>query len=105
DCCAKHRQSDEASGEETRVVAAARKRRREVRRLEPAARAEGARHGRFPKGAATMEAHQTYGGDLASTWSILRQSCKPRSPVGLVKQPAPMQVRRTNSHSLPNLVR
>jgi hypothetical protein len=23
----------------------------------------------------------------ASTWSVLRQSCKPRSPVGLVKQP------------------
>src|SRR3712207_8475452 len=22
----------------------------------------------------------TYGGDLVSTWSVLRQSCKPRSP-------------------------
>src|SRR5439155_18082352 len=29
----------------------------------------------------------TYGGDQVSTWSILRLSCKPRSPVGLVKQP------------------
>ena len=27
------------------------------------------------------------GGDLVSTWSVLRKSCKPRSPVGLVKQP------------------
>ena len=24
---------------------------------------------------------------MVSTWSVLRQSCKPRSPVGLVKQP------------------
>jgi len=24
---------------------------------------------------------------MASTWSVLRMSCKPRSPVGLVKQP------------------
>jgi hypothetical protein len=30
---------------------------------------------------------RTYGGDQVSTWSILRQSRKPRSPVGLVKQP------------------
>src|SRR5689334_11819539 len=30
---------------------------------------------------------ETYGGAMVSTWSILRQSCKPRSPVGLVKQP------------------
>ena len=30
---------------------------------------------------------RTYGGDQVSTWSILRLSCKPRSPVGLVKQP------------------
>ena len=29
----------------------------------------------------------TYGGDQVSTWSVLRLSCKPRSPVGLVKQP------------------
>ena len=29
----------------------------------------------------------TYGGDLVSTWSVLRQSCKPRSPVGLVNPP------------------
>ena len=34
---------------------------------------------------ATLRA--TYGGDQVSTWSILRLSCKPRSPVGLVKQP------------------
>ena len=32
-------------------------------------------------------AAQTYGGDQVSTWSVLRQSCKSRSPVGLVKQP------------------
>jgi len=25
---------------------------------------------------------------LVSTWSVLRMSCKPRSPVGLVNQPA-----------------
>jgi hypothetical protein len=31
---------------------------------------------------------KTYGGDLVSTWSFLRQSCKPRSPVGLVNPPA-----------------
>jgi len=44
----------------------------------------------------------TYGGDQVSTWSVLRQSCEPRSPVGLVNQPAPKQVRtRTNSHSPP----
>ena len=30
---------------------------------------------------------KTYGGDLVSTWSVLRQSCKPRSPVGLVNPP------------------
>jgi hypothetical protein len=29
----------------------------------------------------------TYGGAMVSTWSLLRQSCKPRFPVGLVKQP------------------
>src|SRR5207244_4010225 len=29
----------------------------------------------------------TYGGVQVSTWSVLRQSCKPRSPVGLVNQP------------------
>ena len=45
------------------------------------------------------------GGDLVSTWSVLRMSCKPRSPVGLVKQPGTKQVRRTISHSPPNLVR
>ena len=42
-----------------------------------------------------------YGGAMASTWSVLRMSCRPRSPVGLVKQPEPMQVRITISHSLP----
>jgi hypothetical protein len=30
---------------------------------------------------------QAGAGDGSATWSILRQSCKPRSPVGLVKQP------------------
>ena len=30
----------------------------------------------------------TYGGDQVSTWSVLRSSSEPRSPVGLVKQPA-----------------
>ena len=43
------------------------------------------------------------GGDPVSTGSVLRKSCKPRSPVGLVKQPGTKQVRtRTNSRSLPN---
>ena len=43
------------------------------------------------------------GGDLVSTWSVLRESCKPRSPVGLVNPPGNKQVRRTtNSHSPPN---
>src|SRR5438477_1548809 len=37
--------------------------------------------------AATIWLQNTYGGDQVSTWSVLRQSCKPRSPVGLVKQP------------------
>jgi hypothetical protein len=32
---------------------------------------------------------ETYGGDLVSTWSVLRLSCKRRSPVGLLKQPEP----------------
>ena len=31
----------------------------------------------------------TYGGAMVSTWSVLRMSCEPRSPVGLVKQPEP----------------
>jgi hypothetical protein len=35
---------------------------------------------------ARLGAH-TYGGDQVSTWSVLRQSCKRRSPVGLLKQP------------------
>ncbi len=49
------------------------------------------------------DGQETYGGAMASTWSILRQSCKPRSPVGLVKQPETQtQVRKTTSHSLPN---
>src|SRR5581483_6776990 len=30
---------------------------------------------------------RTYGGDQVSTWSVLRLSCRSRSPVGLVKQP------------------
>src|ERR671934_1859152 len=39
----------------------------------------------------------TYGGDQVSTWSVLRQSCKPRSPVGLVNPPA-NQVSAKNEH-------
>jgi hypothetical protein len=31
--------------------------------------------------------NKTYGGAMASTWSVLRVSCKRRSPVGLLKQP------------------
>ena len=31
--------------------------------------------------------NKTYGGAMASTWLVLRLSCKPRSPVGLVKHP------------------
>ena len=31
----------------------------------------------------------TYGGAMASTWLVLRMSCKRRSPVGLLKQPEP----------------
>src|SRR5215213_8330039 len=46
---------------------------------------------------------RTYGGDQVSTWLVLRLSCKPRSPVGLVKQPGQTQVRRTISQSLPDL--
>jgi len=46
-------------------------------------------------------AQHTYGGDLVSTWSVLRQSCKPRSPVGLVNPPGKEQMRRTISQSLP----
>ena len=33
--------------------------------------------------------NETYGGAMASTWSVLRVSCKRRSPVGLLKQPEP----------------
>ena len=47
-----------------------------------------------------LQLGMTYGGDQVSTWSVLRQSCKPRSPVGLVKQPGQTQVRRTIAHSL-----
>ena len=38
-----------------------------------------------PEAAATLP--RTYGGDQVSTWSVLRQSCKRRSPVGLLNQP------------------
>jgi hypothetical protein len=42
-----------------------------------------------PKGVESrLQCVATYGGDLVSTWSVLRQSCKPRSPVGLVNPPA-----------------
>jgi hypothetical protein len=37
--------------------------------------------------------------ELVSTWSVLRQSCKPRSPVGLVKQPG-INVSAKNDHAL-----
>ena len=47
-------------------------------------RGDGARAATAP--AATIGS-VTYGGDLVSTWSVLRQSCKRRSPVGLLKQP------------------
>src|SRR5581483_7837235 len=43
---------------------------------------------RPPLTRATLAA-RTYGGAMASTWSILRVSCKRRSPVGLLKQPEP----------------
>ncbi len=38
-------------------------------------------------GHAATIGRQTYGGDQVSTWSVLRLSCRSRSPVGLVKQP------------------
>jgi hypothetical protein len=45
----------------------------------------------------------TYGGDLVSTWSVLRLSCEPRSPVGLVNPPGNTQMRNLlNSHTLPS---
>ena len=54
--------------------------RRGPREIAPRARRE--------PGSSTGPVHsKTYGGAMVSTWSILRQSCKPRSPVGLVKQP------------------
>ena len=43
--------------------------------------------GRADLGHAATIRPNTYGGDLVSTWSVLRQSCKPRSPVGLVNPP------------------
>src|SRR5262245_58481042 len=56
------------------------------------------------EGAGTLPRQHTYGGAMVSTWSVLRQSCKPRSPVGLVKQPEQTQVRtKITSHSLPSL--
>ncbi len=57
-------------------------------------RARAARRG-YPVGT-------TYGGDQVSTWSVLRSSSEPRSPVGLVNPPAQKQVRRTISHSPPS---
>ena len=41
----------------------------------------------FPREAGPLGYNLPPGGDLVSTWSVLRKSCKPRSPVGLVKQP------------------
>ncbi len=47
-----------------------------------------------------------FGGDLASTGSIVRVGCESRTPVGLVNQSGKPYVRtKTNSHSPPNLVR
>ena len=40
-----------------------------------------------PRARYTEGVHMTYGGDLVSTWSVLRLSCEPRSPVGLVNPP------------------
>ncbi len=40
-----------------------------------------------PVGNAATIRLRTYGGDQVSTWSVLRLSCRSRSPVGLVKQP------------------
>src|SRR4029078_4446034 len=39
----------------------------------------------------------TYGGDLVSTWSLRRLSCKRRSPVGLLKQPGHQASAKDNS--------
>jgi hypothetical protein len=47
-----------------------------------------ARSSIFRSGGSPLKCGYTYGGDLVSTWSVLRQSCKPRSPVGLVNPPA-----------------
>src|SRR4029078_5199878 len=43
--------------------------------------------GRIDRAAAATLFRNTYGGDQVSTWSVLRLSCRSRSPVGLVKQP------------------
>ena len=47
-------------------------------------RRQARREGLRPPG---LHCPDTYGGDQVSTWSVLRQSCKRRSPVGLLKQP------------------
>jgi hypothetical protein len=44
------------------------------------------RHGRRDL-TGLQSGNETYGGAMASTWSVLRMSCKPRSPVGLVNPP------------------
>ena len=75
-------------------------RHRRARRRRSAARARPRRSPGSPGTQATMRT-TTYGGDLVSTWSVLRQSCKPRSPVGLVNPPGNEQMRRMISHSLP----
>ena len=50
------------------------------------------------------EREVTYGGAMVSTWSVLRLSCEPRSPVGLVNPPGKHQMRIVQiSHSLPSL--
>ena len=54
--------------------------------------------------ATLLPVEMTYGGDLVSTWSVLRLSCEPRSPVGLVNPPGNTQMRIVQiSHSLPSL--
>src|SRR4029079_13569441 len=51
-----------------------------ARRARGLSRAPAARRG-YP-------VRTTYGGDQVSTWSVLRSSSEPRSPVGLVNPPA-----------------
>src|SRR4029079_6331544 len=61
-----------------------------------AADGRGARARGKPSPAATLS-ELTYGGDLVSTWSLRRLSCKRRSPVGLLKQPGHQASAKDNS--------